>query len=122
VAVILVVDDEVQVARSIDRVLVRHGYQVRTAHSAAEALGKLDGVDVLLTDLRMPGIDGLELVAAVKERHPAIRCGIMSGDAGARGMETAPPTVEGRLPKPFRNEDLLALIARLCGSPPPGDR
>jgi CheY-like chemotaxis protein len=118
VAVILVVDDEVQLARSIDRLLARHGYSVRTARSGAEALRMLDGVDVLLTDIRMPGMDGIELIAAVKERRPAIRCCIMSGDADARGMETASPMVEGRLAKPFSHEDLLALIDGLGGSPP----
>jgi CheY-like chemotaxis protein len=122
VAVILVVDDEVQLARSIGRLFGRHGYSVRTAHSGAEAILLLDGVDILLTDVRMPGMDGLELVAAVKERYPAIRCFIMSGDAGARGMESAAPMVEGRLAKPFKNEDLLALIAGPSGSSPQGDR
>lgn len=107
---ILIVDDEVQVARSIERLLHRHGYDVRTARSGPEALRLLDGIDLLLTDIGMPGMSGLELVAEVKRLHPAVRCCVMSGDAGAEGMESASPLVDGRIGKPFTHQALLALV------------
>jgi CheY-like chemotaxis protein len=118
VALVLIVDDEVEVARSIGRVLRRDGFDVRTARSGVEALEMLDGVDILLTDVRMPGMSGLELVAEVKRAHPAIRCCVMSGDAGAEGVAAAAPMVEGYLGKPFSHEKLLALV-RGARAPPP---
>jgi DNA-binding NtrC family response regulator len=107
---ILVVDDEVQVTRSIARLLRRHGHEVRTAGSAEEALGMLDGVELLLTDVRMAGASGLELAAQVKRLHPTLRCCVMSGDVGAEGMQPSAPNVDGRIAKPFSHEALLGLI------------
>jgi DNA-binding NtrC family response regulator len=110
VALILLVDDEVQVARSIDRLLRRYGHQVRMASSGADALRMLDGVGLLLTDVRMPGMTGLELIIEVKRVRPAIRCCIMSGDPGAEGMVDAAPLVDARIGKPFTHDTLLGLI------------
>jgi CheY-like chemotaxis protein len=110
VAVILIVDDEAEVSRSIARVLRRRGYTVRIAGSGAEALGMLDEVDVLLTDVRMPGMSGLELVTAVKAARPAIRCYVMSGDTGVESIAGGAPMVDGYLGKPFTHVDLVALI------------
>ncbi len=119
-ALVLIVDDEVQVARSIERLLRRGGYEVRTAQSGAEALALLDGVDVLLTDLRMAGMSGLELVAEVNRRRPEVRCCVMSGDGGSAGLELAAaarlptePIIAARLGKPFANDELLAMLARV---------
>ncbi|HEX5635221.1 MAG TPA: response regulator, partial [Gemmatimonadales bacterium] len=68
---VLVVDDDPVVGSSFDRVLSHEGYVVVTASNAAEALGKLeDGeYDVVYTDIRMPGMDGLELAERVKARR-----------------------------------------------------
>ena len=119
---ILVVDDEVQVARSIERVLRRHGYDVRTAHSGADALAQLDGVGVMLTDLRMAGMSGIELAHAVKRTCPEVRCCLMSGDGGAlggiEGADITPSQIDARLGKPFANSDLLEVVARLSSAAP----
>ena len=68
---ILVVDDDPVVATSFDRVLSRDGYIVVTAGNGAEALDKLKegDYDVVYTDIRMPGMDGLELAEKVKARR-----------------------------------------------------
>jgi CheY-like chemotaxis protein len=68
---ILVVDDDPVVGTSFNRVLGREGYIVVTAQDGAEALGKLDegDYDVVYTDIRMPGMDGLELAERVKARR-----------------------------------------------------
>jgi CheY-like chemotaxis protein len=109
------------VTRSIARLLRRQGYEVRTAASAAEALDMLDGVDLVLTDVRMPGMSGLQLAAMVKQARPGVLCCIMSGDVGAEGMLSAAPQVDGRIAKPFSHHDLLALI-RAAGGPIAGRR
>lgn len=109
-ALVLVVDDEVQVGRSLERLLRRNGYQVRLATSGTEALGLLDGIDLLITDVRMPGMSGLELAAEVKRRAPRVRCCLMSGDAAAEGMQSVAPFVDERIAKPFSHEAMLELL------------
>ncbi len=68
---ILVVDDDPVVATSFDRVLTQEGYVVVTARNGTEALDKLDkgDYDVVYTDIKMPGMDGLELAERVKARR-----------------------------------------------------
>ena len=60
---ILIVDDETYVSESLALTLGRQGYEVRTAQSVREALqsDSFEGLDVVITDLRMPGASGLDL-------------------------------------------------------------
>jgi DNA-binding NtrC family response regulator len=114
---VLVVDDEVQVTRSIARVLGRHGIDVRTAHSAAEAMLLLEGIDVLLTDVRMSGASGIELIAQVKRTHPAVRCFLMSGDTSVAAMEPGTSFIDGSICKPFSNAALVELVRSAAREP-----
>jgi len=68
-AKILLVDDEVVFTNNMSKLLSRRGYQVRTANSGYEALGILmdDAFDVMILDLKMPGIDGIATVREVKK-------------------------------------------------------
>lgn len=78
---ILCVDDEINILHSVKRLLRKENYQILTASSATEALKILETnpVHLLLADQRMPGMNGTELLAVVKERYPdAIRI-ILSG-------------------------------------------
>lgn len=78
---VLVVDDDPVVGKSFDRVLTAKGYSVITAHDAAEALERMrEGeVDLMVTDIRMPGMDGLELAETVKARRPWMPVLIVTG-------------------------------------------
>ena len=69
---ILVVDDESAIRYSITKTLQRVGYQVDSAASGEEAIQKMQQqpFDVILTDIRMPGISGVDLLAKVKEQAP----------------------------------------------------
>jgi len=69
---VLVVDDDPVVGKSFDRVLSDKGYLVTTAENAHEALEKMrrGDYDLVVTDIRMPGMDGLELAETVKARRP----------------------------------------------------
>src|SRR5260370_7743196 len=69
---ILVVDDEGAIRYSISKTLQRVGYQVSAASSGEEALDMLgeQTFDVVLTDIRMPGLSGVELLAKIKEKAP----------------------------------------------------
>ena len=67
---ILVVDDETSILNTLQILLRGEGFEVTVAVSGREALERFDDVapDVVLTDIRMPGMSGLELLAAVRER------------------------------------------------------
>ena len=82
--VVLVVDDDICVLRLIKDVLQAHGYTVHTASSGGEALNvcnKLDGqIDLLLTDVAMPEMNGRELVDAVNQHYATVKSMFMSGN------------------------------------------
>ena len=69
---VLVIDDDEVVGRSFDRVLSDKGYEVSTALSGEEALHTMDEeeFDVVFTDIKMPGMDGLEVTERIKARCP----------------------------------------------------
>ena len=91
---VLVVDDDPVVLKSIDRVLSGKGYAVITAANGEEALRKLneEKYDVVYTDIRMPGISGLEVAEQVKARRPWTPVVIMTG----YGTEAARIPRQGR--------------------------
>ena len=78
---VLVVDDDPAVRKSIDRVLSSKGYAVITAENGEEALRKLneEKYDLVYTDIRMPGISGLEVAEQVKARKPWTPVVIITG-------------------------------------------
>jgi len=78
---VLVVDDDPVVSKSFDRVLSNKGYEVVTAQNAAEALERirLSEYDMVFTDIRMPGMDGVELAETVKARRPWTPVVIVTG-------------------------------------------
>src|SRR5258707_12539775 len=80
---VLVVDDEGAIRYSISKTLQRVGYQVSAAASGEEALEMLSNqsFDVVLTDIRMPGLTGVELLAKIKERAPDSIVILMTGYA-----------------------------------------
>ena len=78
---ILVVEDEEKLRRVIELQLKAAGFQVEQARTAEEALKFIDHADLILTDLRLPGMDGLQFIAKLREtlrrQTPAI---ILTGD------------------------------------------
>lgn len=82
----LVVDDEVQFVETLVKRLAKRGVKVNSAHSGQEALDILAGsgatrTDVVILDVKMPGMDGLETLAAIKEEHPLIEVIMLTGHA-----------------------------------------
>jgi len=69
---VLVIDDDAVVGRSFDRVLSDKGYEVSTALNGEEALKDMENTDydVVFTDIKMPGMDGIEVAERIKERCP----------------------------------------------------
>lgn len=104
--VVLVVDDDFVLRYAICRFLTQQGFQVLAAASAEEALqvsrSNSDHIDLLLTDFRMPGLTGRELMETLAWERPQTRSLLMSGDDL---LMTGPA-----LRKPFEMEDLLIEI------------
>jgi len=88
---VLVVDDDPVVGKSFNRVLSQKGYVVITAQNAQEALNKLqeEEYDVVFTDIKMPGMDGLELTERVKAKRPWTPVVIVTGYGTAAHEERA---------------------------------
>lgn len=104
---VLVVDDDPVVGKSFDRVLSGKGYAVITARNGEEALNKLrsETYDVVFTDIKMPGMNGLEVAERLKETQPWLPVVIVTGygtDANQARAKAA--GVSGFLHKPLSPE------------------
>jgi two-component system cell cycle sensor histidine kinase/response regulator CckA len=110
-ATVLVVDDEQQVRRLAEVILQAAGYQVYAAANAAEALvlaGQLKcSLNLLLTDMVMPEMDGHELILAIRNICPYMDTILMSG---AFVPDDARFKNYGILPKPFTVDQLLNIV------------
>jgi DNA-binding response OmpR family regulator len=112
---ILVVDDEPAVRRAVFRALSEAGYRVFEAADGAEALVVLSRVahrvDLVLSDVRMPGVNGAQLARELAEAWPQQRVLFMSGQPREvlEGYELPETGVE-LLPKPFTVQALLARV------------
>ena len=107
---VLVVDDDAVVNRSINRVLSGEGYQVRETMSGSEALAELDHqqYDMVFTDIRMPGMDGLEVTSRVKKAHPDVPVVIITGfGTEANESRARELGVAGFLRKPLSPEMII---------------
>ncbi len=112
---ILIVDDEANARTALANLLADDGYNTETAADGFKALPKLDEQhpDVLLTDLRMPGMDGLELIKRAKERDPEIEVLVMTAHGA---VETAVAAMQlgaaSYLTKPINVPELGIVIER----------
>ena len=111
---LLVEDDEVFL-RPLHRTLELKGYEVLPVQSAEEALDALksEDVDVVLTDRRLPGIDGVELVRQVKAEHPDLAVVVMTAYGTIESaVEAMRLGAEDYLVKPFEAAELLLVVRR----------
>ena len=118
VARILVVDDEPQIASMMRDMLESAGYEVAAGESAAVALELLDTArfDAIVSDLRMPDMDGAAFWREVQTRHPSLtrRMLFVTGDTlSPNAREFLKSARTESLEKPFSKEDLLARVADL---------
>lgn len=116
VTTVLLVDDEPGVRFALSEVLLDHGYRVISAGSGAEALASLEGVDVVVTDLSMPGMDGLELLSQISARAPKLPVILLT----AHGSEALVRIASSRgacgcLSKPFDIDEIARVVERAIG-------
>jgi DNA-binding NtrC family response regulator len=116
--VILLVEDELQVRFFIWKLLKSEGFTVLTASNCEAALAVCRNcsgpIDLLLTDIEMPGLNGLELYRIIAAERPGIKAIVMSGNGEVREQSEAI-----RLPflqKPFRLSDLADIIHSALGA------
>ena len=117
---ILVVDDEPHICRALDRLLTHEGHKVNTAGNAEKALSKLSRAqyDLILMDIRMPGMSGIELYQQIKEIFPALQHKVIcvTGDViSARNKAFLEDSGIPCVAKPFGVEELLSLVRQVLG-------
>jgi len=112
---VLLVEDEPMVRAVAERALSRHGYQVITAENGEEALDVIsrgEPIDLLLSDVVMPGMDGPTMVAEARKQRPGLKVLFMSGYAEEQLRQTLGVDDAHFLPKPFSVQDLAEAAKR----------
>jgi excisionase family DNA binding protein len=119
---ILVVDDEQAVRDLLSKTLTMADYDVDSADDGPSAIEKMRAVeyDLLITDLKMPGMDGLSVIREARKLAADLRVIIITGySTEASAIEAINLGVSGYLTKPFRLPRILAAAARALGEPVP---
>jgi CheY-like chemotaxis protein len=110
---VLVIEDNEGLRDYLRAALESEGYEVLTAAHGQEALGYLNGhrVDAIVTDLFMPEMDGIEVIAAVRRQFPDVRVIAISGRPGVDYLTIARELgVTHTLRKPFEFDELLGAL------------
>ncbi len=116
---ILVIDDEDIVRRSCSRTLSPLGYEVRLTQSSLDGLRMIDEekFDLVLTDIKMPDMDGIEVLKQVRDRFPEMKVIIMTG---YQSVENALKSVQlgafDYIEKPFSPDTLISSVSKALGN------
>lgn len=119
---ILIVDDDVTFCLMLKKLLERHHYQVTTVFSPDEAIRfiKKEFYDVVMTDLRLPGISGMDLIKRIKQDTPESLIIMMTGYADiSTAVQSIKQGAFNYLPKPFLPEEVLHIIREALESAKP---
>jgi PAS domain S-box-containing protein len=124
---ILVVDDEPGIRELLKRILTKAGHSADTTADAGEAMDRLaggDNYDVIVSDVRMPGMNGMELYAGILERAPAMAHRVMFVTGDVMGADVAAFLGQGTLPylsKPFSNAEVNEKVDAILRAGQPGN-
>ena len=112
---VLVVDDDVTIREMISKILSRNGYQVVLASDGFEALNLLeqDQIKIVITDMKMPEMDGMELIQLISKNYPDIKIIVMTAfddiytikDAIMKGADEY-------ITKPFNSHEINIIVER----------
>jgi two-component system cell cycle sensor histidine kinase/response regulator CckA len=114
--IVLIVDDDDGVMSIVSHTMELSGWQVISAHDGENALATWrdhgQEVDLLITDVHMPEINGCELARQIRATQPALPIIFVSGDSGSELSANMHAIANHRyLKKPFRTSELIALVA-----------
>ena len=115
-ATILVVDDEEYMLQSLSKLLTLLGFETKTALDGETALElfKSNNVDLIITDINMPGMSGIDLLKEIKLLNPELPVIVITGYSAEKAQVLAEKNkADGFLPKPFRMNDIKDLIDSL---------
>lgn len=121
-AYVLIVDDEVDIARGVDAILARSGYRTRQVHTAEDAFESIqrDRPDLVLSDLEMPGMSGLDLAAKLREDPGLESIPFILATAATIGRSHF-GVIDGFLVKPYESPVLLKFVSEHLGRRDRGD-
>lgn len=117
-AEILLAEDDDAMRQFLSTALTRSGHRVSCHRDGQQALAALDRrFDLLIADIVMPGLDGIELARRAREADPQLRVMFVTGFAGA-ALERGQPVVPGAavLPKPFHLRDLVSRVKEILAA------
>jgi DNA-binding NtrC family response regulator len=112
---ILVIDDEVVVGNSVRKILKPRGYHVEHAETPASAMELLSEkpVDMVLLDMKIPGVQGFDLLKAIREEHPIVPVVMITGYASVdTAVESIKIGAADYVPKPFTPDELHQAVER----------
>ena len=111
---VLVVDDHEPTRQTIARMLEAGGFTVRTAENGVDALDRLsresDEIDIVLSDVTMPGMNGIDLSYQIRETYPRLPVAIVSGDVSELERSIIGRADVPFIKKPFHAESLYSAV------------
>ena len=113
---ILIVDDEENMLNMLKNFFTIKDYICKTATNGLEALKILEKnhIDIVITDMKMPEMDGMDLLKVIKQKYEDILAVIMTGFAEEyTNSEALNLGADGYITKPFRNKELLLILDRI---------
>ena len=129
---ILVIDDEQYVRTALQEVLEREGFEVAAASDGRKGLALLEdeGADLVITDVIMPGIDGVATLEQIRTSHPEIPVIVISGGGNVAPMDYEPGAISTSaylasaaragasctLTKPFNRQELMSAVSELLSA------
>lgn len=122
---ILIIDDDLEFRETFREVLDLAGFEVVAVENGVAALVALEqhAVSLVITDILMPGMDGIDVIHSVRRHNPGIKMIAVSGGNGNRGVPSLTMAsqvgADRVLKKPFGAHELIAVVRELLDTPPP---
>lgn len=118
---ILVIDDDAHIRETVRRILEARGHSVHVVEDGADGIDSIaeNAPDLVITDVFMPGQDGIEVLLELRKAFPKLKVIVMSG-GDSTGLLNLLDDAEllgasATLPKPFQPEELLSAVTRVLG-------
>lgn len=111
---LLLIDDEQEFTTTLSKILRRRGYEVTVASNGQRALESVAAAcfDVVLLDVKMPGMDGMQVLAELRRCRPGVAVIMMTGHLAAGDRDELPAGAFAFVLKPHPIPDLVALVER----------